>query len=554
MAVSNQQILDFLKTNPDMSTTDIAKAMQTYSVTPAQLAQAVGQPTEAIQAEYNKVAPSTYTAGNVSKLADQILAQGTTKQWTGGLDATTSAKYMADELAKSGVTDIAQVGKSDSGIINTLTGQNLVSGYGERTGGNLWSGSYEGKGNTGFGVQFDAQEKPVFYTQGASSSDMGDLTPLLTIAAAAFGAPYLSSVIAGTTGLTGAALASATGAVTGGGISALTGGNVLKGALTGGAGGYLFGSLGAGSDAAQAAADADLAAGLDPTYGQNYDSVMKDLMAQSPGVADSIYGVNADYSLTFPSTPYETGLTPSDRANLDYMNGAQGINPNVIRPGLDTMGGATGLTLPNTPSTNLGNILTTTAGGSVLGSTLADVTTGAAGTGAVTTTGGTNTGGTTPGGTNVTPGTTGTAFPWTSLASSLYDMYAKNQMADKWQAQLDKVNQGIEGLYAPGSAEYQALWSDMSRKDAAAGRGSQYGVRAVDLAGKIAPIKTNAMVQSLQPMNTMMQNQMQNQYGGLNSLFYNMANTPGINTAINTGVSTAVNKGIDAIGNWISGG
>jgi hypothetical protein len=51
-----------------------------------------------------------------------------------------------------------------------------------------------------------------------------------------------------------------------------------------------------------------------------------------------------------------------------------------------------------------------------------------------------------------------------------------------------------DNLYAPGSPEYNALWDEMSRKDAAAGRNSQYGPRSVDLAARIAQIKSDANV------------------------------------------------------------
>ena len=145
---------------------------------------------------------NAYTAENVNKLAQQILAQGTTSRWTGGLSPQKAAMYMADDLAKSGVTDISQVGKGESGIINKVTGQQLSSGYGERTKDNLWSGSFEGKGNTGFGVQFDAKGNPVFYTQGASSNDivnlLGDnklLNAAAQIGAAYFGGPAGSAAL-----------------------------------------------------------------------------------------------------------------------------------------------------------------------------------------------------------------------------------------------------------------------------------------------------------------------------------------------------------------------
>jgi len=139
---------------------------------------------------------NAYTAENVKKLTQQILSQGTTAKWTGGLDPQKAASYMADDLAKSGITDISQVGKGENGIINKVTGEQLQSGYGDRTKDNLWSGSFEGKGNTGFGVQFDAKGSPVFYTQGASSNDLvnilGDnklLNAAAQIGAAYFGGP-----------------------------------------------------------------------------------------------------------------------------------------------------------------------------------------------------------------------------------------------------------------------------------------------------------------------------------------------------------------------------
>jgi hypothetical protein len=205
MAVTSQQIIDFLLANPGMSDADIASAMQTYNVTPAMMAQAVGLPVQEVQTRYKEAAPSVYTAENVNKLADQILSQGTTEAWTGGLPPEKAALYMADELAKSGVTDITQVAKGDDGIINSMTGEKLISGYGERTKDNLWSGSYEGKGNTGFGVNFDESGKPVFYTQGASSSTLkDDILKVAAVGALAFGIPGVTEGLLGTLGTTGA--------------------------------------------------------------------------------------------------------------------------------------------------------------------------------------------------------------------------------------------------------------------------------------------------------------------------------------------------------------
>ena len=149
----------------------------------------------------------TYTAENVQKLAAQILAQNTTSKWTGGLPPEKAAMYMADDLAKSGISDISQVGQGENGIINKATGEQLHSGYAERTKDNLWSGSFEGKGNTGFGVQFDAKGNPYFYTQGASSNDLVTMfkdDPLLgaaaQIAAGYFGGPWGSAALSAAMG------------------------------------------------------------------------------------------------------------------------------------------------------------------------------------------------------------------------------------------------------------------------------------------------------------------------------------------------------------------
>ena len=75
---------------------------------------------------------------------------------------------------------VADTGQTTFG--NKVTGQEVPNTYTERQTGNFFGGTYEGKGNTGYGVQFDSQGNPIFYTQGASSSDLGSIAPLLSIA------------------------------------------------------------------------------------------------------------------------------------------------------------------------------------------------------------------------------------------------------------------------------------------------------------------------------------------------------------------------------------
>jgi len=160
--------------DPYASIRDIVSAAQAYGISRDRV--------------IKNISAFTYNSTNVDKLAKQILAQNTTGTWKGSVKPETAARYMADDLAKSGITDISQVGKSFLGVINKETGEKLVSGYGERTKGNLWSGSYEGDGNTGFGVQFTEAGKPIFYTEGASSSTLKkDLVKAALVAGAVIG-------------------------------------------------------------------------------------------------------------------------------------------------------------------------------------------------------------------------------------------------------------------------------------------------------------------------------------------------------------------------------
>lgn len=78
-----------------------------------------------------------------------------------------------------------------------------------------------------------------------------------------------------------------------------------------------------------------------------------------------------------------------------------------------------------------------------------------------------------------------------SLLGGGLDAYKQNKAGDTMKSWLDAQQAKIDGLYAPGSPEYNQLWEEMSRKDAAAGRNSQYGPRSVDFAAKIATTKAD---------------------------------------------------------------
>lgn len=108
-------------------------------------------------------------------------------------------------------------------------------------------------------------------------------------------------------------------------------------------------------------------------------------------------------------------------------------------------------------------------------------------------------------------------IPAIYAGGSLYDMYAKNQMAKKQEALYNQNRADIMNTYAPGSAEYNALWNEMSRKDAAAGRNSQYGTRATDLAATIAKLRMGALSNMQTGQNALFNTSIGNQYGMMNT-------------------------------------
>lgn len=85
------------------------------------------------------------------------------------------------------------------------------------------------------------------------------------------------------------------------------------------------------------------------------------------------------------------------------------------------------------------------------------------------------------------------AKPWIKVGRGLDDLYAKNRMAKDLksrQAELEdyrmQLENRINNYYAPGSAEANMMRQAMERRDAAAGRNSQYGTRETQLAAALA--------------------------------------------------------------------
>lgn len=192
---------------------------------------------------------------------------------------------------------------ADTGLTtfgNKETGQAVENKY--ETGSNAFGGTYEGKGNTGYRVDFTPDGTPVFYTTGASSSDLKEYAPLLAIAGLGLGAPMLGELF-------GTSAAGAAGA----GMSA-TELAALDLAL-GGAGG----SLGAAELGAALAGGASGGAGLlesvfDPTFGGELSPVIG-------GGAESVFDPTFGGTLSDVST----GAIPTASLTDKAVNAVKGL-------------------------------------------------------------------------------------------------------------------------------------------------------------------------------------------------------------------------------------
>lgn len=332
---------------------------------------------------------------SVDVLAKQILAQGTTSKWAGeGFgSAEKNAADMAKILAAHGITDISQFGEikqtvkgkpiyggpDDDPVLlgygpdrvittygNKETGQALTNTYGERQTGNAWGGTYAGDGNTAYRVQFDAKGNPIFYTTGASSSDIGDLAPLLTIGSLLV-APGLSGLIGGATGLTGGALAAATGATLGAGTAALTDNDILKGALLGGGTAYLGNTLFGGGNTTDLGMNSDLTmAQIESGLGTEGYGV--GAQATQSGLFDPAVIGSGAYTQT--SYPYDMSeFLAADVQNLYSQVGSNipAIEQNLVASGVDPLVAAdvaNQITLnPNISTYDLTNYINTNFGG-----------------------------------------------------------------------------------------------------------------------------------------------------------------------------------------------
>lgn len=470
MAVTNEQVSNWLRANPNATDAEIAKAAADAGVSAQQLSDVTGVPVQQVVARVAAAAPAVQlpvaapetswnynqyyeslksestnfnaALGNVGgvmgqnaqNIYNEILAQqkaGSAEYWYKGNTASkeAAAADFALRLAENGISslnDVAQKqvqGVADEGgmappttvLINKQTGEALPRA------------DLLGRGNKGldidYNLHFTEDGSVIPYTSNRTSDWVnfreGVVKPAAGILLAAYGVPYVSTALAGTT-VGGVTLATGSAALTGvsagivsGGVSLVSGNSfedALKSALTSGltagaSAGYadtIGQSLGfdAGSVASKAAGQAIIAgakAGITDenvlanmataavaTYLSNkeptFDATEREGSLAKPGIDDTMttdFGVNADYSLTgglkFGSTE---GIKVDDRGVSEGFDLTGGSTPftglqTPTSPSLTAMGGGQGLTATKPDGATLAGTDFTT------GPSIKDIKTGA---------------------------------------------------------------------------------------------------------------------------------------------------------------------------------
>jgi hypothetical protein len=143
--------------------------------------------------------------------------------------------YSYDDPIRTYTSYYTEVPQTTTVFGNKKTGQEVDPNY-NRAGGDVFGGTYTGKGRTNFGVHFAPDGTPVFYTQyGGSTSTFKDIAPIVGIGLALF-APGIGGAIG--SALTGTAATSIASQVIGsaivqGAMTEMSGGDFIDGAIRG---------------------------------------------------------------------------------------------------------------------------------------------------------------------------------------------------------------------------------------------------------------------------------------------------------------------------------
>ena len=122
MAVTNQQIVEFLLANPGMSDADIVAAMEQYGVSPAQMAETVGIPEGQIAARVAEtVAPGQSITLGDTVIVPQYRTTGSGEtQEVGALESFATSKSDGDPNYKAPVGTPMQIYSADGQFVDTV--------------------------------------------------------------------------------------------------------------------------------------------------------------------------------------------------------------------------------------------------------------------------------------------------------------------------------------------------------------------------------------------------------------------------------------------------
>lgn len=217
MAVTSQQIVDFLLANPGMSDAQIVAAMEQYGVSPAQMAQAVGLPEGEVTARVAAVVPpnqsitlgdtivqpvyKTTGSGENEQIGpiENVLSYKTAENKVGG----TYTQYTpTGEVERTGVQQ--KVDTSLGGVIKDIASNPLVQAGLLAYGVNALGGLLGGAGAAGTAGMTAAELAQLDLTLGGAGGTAG-ATALGNALATGAAVPTLTNLTGGSGVLTGAA-------------------------------------------------------------------------------------------------------------------------------------------------------------------------------------------------------------------------------------------------------------------------------------------------------------------------------------------------------------
>jgi len=122
MAVTSQQIVDFLTANPGMSDADIVAAMEQYGISPKQMAETVGIPEGTIAARVAEtVAPGQSITLGDTVIVPQYRTTGSGEtQEVGALESFATSKTTGDPNYKAPVGTPMQIYSADGQFVDTV--------------------------------------------------------------------------------------------------------------------------------------------------------------------------------------------------------------------------------------------------------------------------------------------------------------------------------------------------------------------------------------------------------------------------------------------------